>query len=163
MRDSSVLRMVSRHCASKRAQAASTVSRAEAIEQLQHAPLAELAAGQDRADVAPEDVGEAGVAQEDAERLVVEHALAVDADRRDDDALVEDLGGVGRDAARAHAADVPEVAPGLREGDELAAVEDRRGEDHVRRVRDAAVRAVAVVVPVEIAGTHGRRAGTGRR
>ena len=33
------------------------------------------------------------------------------------------------------AADVPEMAPGLREGHEPAAVEDRGGEDHVRRVR----------------------------
>ena len=49
------------------------------------------------------------------------------------------------------------------EGDELAAVEHGRGEDHVRRVRHAAARAVAVVVPVEIAGTHGRRSGTGRK
>ena len=155
MRDSSVLRMVSRHCASKSAQAASTVSRTEAIEQLQHAALAQPAAGQHRADVAPEDVGEARVAQEDAERLVVQHALAIDADGRDDDALVEDLGGVGRDAARAHAADVPEVAPGLREGDEPAAVEDGAAKTMSGECGDAAARAVAVVVPVEVAGTHG--------
>ena len=154
MRDSSVLRMVSRHCCLEERPGRQDRVGAEAVEQLQHAALAEPAAGQHRADVAPEDVGEARVAQEDAERLVVQHALAVDAHGRDDDALVEDLGGVGRDAARPHAADVPEVAPRLREGDELAAVEHRRGEHHVRRVGDAAARAVAVVVPVEVAGAH---------
>src|SRR5207248_10777278 len=97
--------------------------RAEAVEQLQQAALAELAASQHRADVALQDLGEARVANEDAEGLVVQHALAVDADGGDDDALVEDLRRVRRDAARAHAADVPEVAPGLREGDEAATVE----------------------------------------
>ena len=82
MRDSSVLRMVSRHCCSKTAHVVEHGLGPEALEQLLHAPLAEPAAGEHRADVALEDVGEARVAQEDAEGLVVEHALAIDADRR---------------------------------------------------------------------------------
>src|SRR5207249_4751495 len=86
---------------------------AEAVEQLEHPPLPEPAAREHGADVPLQDVGEPRVAQEDAEDLVVEHALAVDADGGDDDALVEDLGGVGRDAARAQAPDVPEVPPRL--------------------------------------------------
>ena len=54
-------------------------------------------------------------------------------------------------------ADVPEVAPRLGEGDEPAPMEHGGREDHVGRVRDAAARAVAVVVPVEIARPHRRR------
>src|SRR5262249_47350149 len=86
---------------------------AEALEQLLDAPLPEPTAGQHAPDVALQDVGEARVAEEDAKRLVVQHAFAIDADGRHDDPLVEDLGSVGRDAASAHAADVPEVAPRL--------------------------------------------------
>ena len=87
----------------------------------------------------------------------------IDADGGHDDALVKDLGGVGRDAARAHAADVPEVAPRLGEAHQAPLVEHGRGEDHVGRVRHAAARAVAVVVPVQIAGPHGRPPDTARR
>ena len=124
--------IVSRHCSWKRAHVSRTVAAPEAREQLLDAPLAEPAARQHRADVAAQDVGKARVAEKDAEGLVVEPPLPVDADGGHDDALVEDLGGVGGDAARAQAADVPEVPPRLREGHQLALVEDRRGEDHVR-------------------------------
>ncbi len=126
----------------------------ETLEQLLHAPLAEPAPGEHGADVALQDVGEPRVAEEHAEGLVVEHALAVDADGRHDDPFVENLGGVGGNAARAQPSDVPEVAPRLGEGQEAAAVEHGGREDHVRRVRDAAARAVTVVVPVEIARPH---------
>jgi hypothetical protein len=113
-------------------------SRPEAGEQFLDAALAEPATRQHRADVAAQDIGEARVAEEDAEGLVVEPSLAIDADGGDDDALVEDLGSVGRDAAGAQAADVPEVPPRLGKGHQLTVVEHRGREHHVGGVRHAA-------------------------
>src|SRR5262249_52816386 len=101
---------------------------AEALEQFLDAPGAEPASRQHASEFVLQYVGEARVAEEDAEDLYFEHARAVDAHGGHDDALVEDLGGGGREAAGPQPADVPEVAPRLGERHEPSAMEDRRGE-----------------------------------
>ena len=92
---------------------------------------------------------------EDLEGRVVDGAGRDQAGGRDDDAFLEDVGGVGADGAGAEAADVGEMGPAHDEGDAFAAVEDGGEEDLVVAVGDGAMGAVAVVVPVEVARLHG--------
>ena len=75
--------------------------------------------------------------------------------RRDDDAFLEDVGGVGADRAGAQAADVGEMRPAHDEAAAPAVMEHRRQQHLVVGMRDRAARAVAVVVPVEVALAHG--------
>ncbi len=67
---------------------------------------------------------------------------------------MERLAGVRGDAAGHEPADVPQVAPCLRERAQPPLVEDRGHHHHVRHVRDGAVRPVGVVVPVQVAVLH---------
>ena len=80
---------------------------------------------------------------------------SIELGRRDDDAFLEDVRGVGADRAGAHAADVGEMRPAHDEAAAPAVVEDRRQQHLVVGMGDRAARAVAVVVPVEIALAHG--------
>ena len=59
-------------------------------------------------------------------------------ERRDAQALLEDLGRVGRHRARRHAADVLVMRHGAAERDDPAAMEDRRHDRDVGQVRAAA-------------------------
>ncbi len=128
---------------------------AEALEQLGEAPLAQPDRGHGGAGVALDHLGEARVAEEHAQQLVGHHALAHHPHGWHDDALLEDVGAVGRQRARPHAADIVEVRPRLREGRELAVGEHGRQEHLVGRMGDGALRGVAVVEPVDVAGAHG--------
>ncbi len=107
--------------------------------------------------------GKARVAMEDRQRRLVGHALVDQLRRRDDDAFLKDVGGVGADRAGAHAADVGEMRPAHHEGAAPAVLEDRRQQHLVVGMRDRAARAVAVVVPVEVARLHRVGAGSARR
>src|SRR5262249_19257597 len=66
--------------------------RAKARENILEALLAQPAGGQDRPQVALENVREARVARKNAEHLIVQHPLTIDADRWHDNALVIPLG-----------------------------------------------------------------------
>ena len=82
---------------------------AEAAENLQHPLLGPLRRCHQGTAVALQQVGVAGVAQDDAVGLVIQLAPIDDADGRDQGAVVEDLG-IGRpDAARACSPKVPEM------------------------------------------------------
>ena len=63
-------------------------------------------------------------------------------DPRDPQALLEELGRVGRDRPGHHAADVVPVGDVRRPGDQPLPVEDRHREHDVVQVRDAAVERV---------------------
>jgi hypothetical protein len=67
---------------------------------------------------------------------------------------VKDLGGVRRDGAGAQPADVGEMRPGHHQRDPPTFVEGRRQQHLVIGMRDGAVGAVAVVVPVHVARPH---------
>ncbi len=128
---------------------------AEALEELAKAPLAEPDGGGQRPRVAALLQREAGVAHEDAEDLLVQHALAIEPHRRHHQPFLEDLRRARRHRAGLAAADIGEMRPGLRERRQLAVDENRRGEDLVVQVRDAAARGVAVVVPIKVTRPHG--------
>ena len=131
------------------------VGGAVAREELGDARVGEAARRHHRARVALHHVGHARVPEEDPVGLLVEAALAHDADGRHEDALVVDLRRVRRDAARPRPADVLVVAEGHREGDDGPVVEDGRAEDHVLVVLDGAVGQIRIVEPVRVAGAHG--------
>ena len=95
-----------------------------------------------RLDVADALVGDADVRQDDRQDLVVEHALLVELDRRQAQALLLDLGRVGREAARHHAAGVGPVAGVGEPAPEPAVAEERLHELDVHQVRAAEVRIV---------------------
>ena len=130
---------------------------AEAAEHLQHPLLGPLRRCHQGTAVSLQQVGIAGVAQDDAIGLVIQLAPVHDPDGRDEGAVVEDFG-IGRpDAARARSAQVPEMSEGVAVGNQFLLEEHGRDEHHVRRVADAAPRDVGVVVPVHIPGVHGLR------
>ena len=84
---------------------------------------------------------------------------------RDDDALLEDVRGVGADRAGAQAADIGEMRPSHHEGAEHGAAE-YRGEEHlVVAMRHRTAGAVAIVEPIQIPRLHavpvGNRSSTG--
>ena len=128
---------------------------AKAGEQLAEAPFAQPDGGHGGARVALHHLGEARVAVEEPQQLFDDHALARHPHGRHDDALLVDVGAVGRQRARAHAADVVEMRPRLGEGGQLPFREHRGHEHLVGRVRDRPLGGVAVVEPVDVAGTHG--------
>src|SRR5262249_15534435 len=122
--------------------------------QLRQPRVGEPAGSHHGARVTLHEIGKARVAQEDPVCLLVEPALAHNANGRNEETLVVDLRGVRRDAAGAQAADVLIVAEGGGEADEPSLVEDGRGEDHVLVLLHGAVGEVWVVVPVDVAGAH---------
>ena len=130
---------------------------AEALDHLLDAPDAELHARHQRLHVAEALLRIARVAVEDRERRLVGDAFGDQLRRRDDDALVHDVGRIGADRAGAEAADIGEMRPGHHECDAAPVVEDRRDQHLVVGMRDGAARAVAVVVPVDVAGLHAVR------
>jgi hypothetical protein len=103
--------------------------RAVAREQLPQARFGQVTRCHHRPRVALDETGQATVRQEDAVGLLVQLPLAHDPHRRHLYALVEDLGGVGRDAAGAEPTDVLVVPERRGERDRLALVKD--GHDEV--------------------------------
>ena len=87
--------------------------------------------------------------QDDREDLAVHDAALEQLHRRQPQALLLDLGGVGREAARHHAADVGPVAGVLQPAEQLAVVVERQGEAHVHQVRAAEI---GIVDDVDVAG-----------
>ena len=128
--------------------------RAVAAEQLAQTRLGKVAGRHHRARIALHEIGQARVAEKDPIGLLVQLSLAHDSDRRDEQALVVDLGGMGRDASGAQPADVLVVAERRGEGDGLPVVEDGDDEDHVLMVLDGAVGDVGIVEPVDVARPH---------
>ena len=112
---------------------------AVAVEQRREALLADRERGRLRLDVADALVGDADVRQDDGEDFLVHHALLVELHRRQPQAFLLHLGGVGRKAAGDHAAQVRPVAGIGEPAPVLAAVEERFYETHVHQVRAAEV------------------------
>ncbi len=129
----------------------------EAGEDVGHPLHTELDACHQRAHVAPALVGIARVAVEDLQHRLVGAPRLDQLRRRDDDALLEDVGGVGADRAWPQPPDIGEMRPAHHEGATPPLVEDGRDQHLVVRVRNGARRFVAVAIPVEVAGLHGVR------
>ena len=109
---------------------------AEPLAQVEHAPLARPAAGDDREQVRAVHLGEPDVVQDQPENVLLHDPALDQLDRRDDDPLLEDRAGTGRQrpgerAARVHL--MPELA---RPADQLVLEEDRQEDQPVVRVRD---------------------------
>ena len=87
--------------------------------------LRDPAGGQARLQVAHALFRHAHVGQQDIEHTLVEAACLLDLDRRDAHALLIDLVGLARHAARHHAADVGPVRAHRRKEDQATVLEDR--------------------------------------
>ena len=112
-------------------------------------PLGRLAAGADHGvEVALALARPAHVVEDEIERGLVGHAAVHDADGRDADAFLEDLGGVAGEAARAHAAHVAPVRAHHREDEEPPVREERIDHGHVVQVGAAGI---GVVVQEDVA------------
>jgi hypothetical protein len=107
--------------------------------QLLEAARADADSGDARPHVALQEVGQTRVDLHDAHHGVHRHALVDELDRREAQALLEDLACVGRDRPRHHAADVVPVRDVRRPRHELALREHRHREDDVVEVGNAAV------------------------
>ena len=127
---------------------------AVAGEQLAQARAAQPPRRDLRHEVAREGVGEPHVAPEETEQVLVERPRAEELRRRDDDALLEQLRGVGGDAARGAAAHVLVVAHGAGEGHRAPLGEHRHGQGDVGKMGAAVVR---IVQEEGVAVLHGRR------
>ena len=115
---------------------------AVAVEQRREAAFAGRQRRGLRLDVADALVGDADVRQDDRQDLVVDRAALVELDRRQPQTFLLDLGRVGREAARHHAAGVGPVAGVGEPAPRLAGAEERLHELHVHQVRAAEVRVV---------------------
>ena len=114
-----------------------------------HAPLGDPQRADLRVEVAPRVPRRAVVGHDQPPQVHVVDVALDDLDRRDAQALLEDLGGVGGEAADRLAADLGEVADVGDEAEQLALVED--GPDH-RVLGDVRAAAVGVVVQHDVAG-----------
>ncbi len=112
---------------------------AEPTAQLADADGAHLGHRDLRLDVAAHQRGLPAVGEDDALDVVLRRAGVDDLDRRQQQALVEHLGGVGRGRAGDRAADIGLVRDRARERDDLAVGEHRRHEGHVGDVRQPAL------------------------
>ena len=126
----------------------------EPIHRVFKPPLSKVAGRHEGFQVTPHHVGEARVACENAEHFLVQNALGHHFDRWDQDAFLKRAGRLRADAARDRTADIPEMPPGFCEGEKLVVMEDRRQEHHVGQMRNAAARAIGVVIDVEVAVGH---------
>ena len=136
------------------AMAAVIVFQSVAVDQARQPPLADVERGGLGLDVADALVGDAHVGAQDRVDLRVHLPALEELDGGQPEPLLLDLGGVRREAARHHAADIGPVAGVLQPAEDLAAVVERHGEAHVHQVRAAEV---GVVDDVDVAGR--RRAG----
>ena len=108
---------------------------AEALDHLAHLALARVHAGDLGVHVAPVLLGHAHVGEKDVAHVAVELAPAVELHGRQPHALLVHLGQRARERRRHRAAHVGVVDMGDREAGDLALVEDRLPDMHVRRVR----------------------------
>ena len=122
---------------------------AEAVEQLDHAPLGDPQRADLRVEVAPRVPRRAVVGHDQPPQVHVVDVALDDLDRRDPQALLEDLGGVRGEAADGLAADLGEMADVGHEAEQLALVEDRAHDAVLGDVRAAAV---GIVVQDDVAG-----------
>jgi hypothetical protein len=99
-------------------------------------------------DVADALVGDADIAEDDGEDLLVHRPLLEELHGRQAQALLLDFGGAGREAARHHAADIRPVAGIGQPRKQRAAIEERLHEAHVHQVRAAEI---GVVDDVDVA------------
>ena len=113
--------------------------RAEAVDDLVDLALADVDAGDLGVEVAPVLLGQAHIVGDDAQQVLVEHAVAHQPHRRNAHALLMDLGQRARQRGRHRAADIGVVDVIADEADELAVAEDRLPQMDVGRVgRDVA-------------------------
>ena len=122
---------------------------AVAVHQLGQAPLADLQRRGLGLDVADALLGDAHVGVEDGEDLGVHHAALEELHRRQAQPLLLDLGGLRREAAGHHAADVGPMPRVLQPAEVLAPVVEGQREAHVHQVRAAEV---GIVDDVDVAG-----------
>ena len=111
--------------------------------------LADLERGGLGLDVADPLLGDAHVGHEDGEDLAVHLAPLEELDGRQAQALLLHLGGVRREAARHHAADVGPVARVLQPAEVLATVVEGQRKAHVHQVRAAEI---GIVDDIDVAG-----------
>src|SRR6185503_20449881 len=103
-------------------------------EQLLQTDAPEPAGGELGHEIAGEDVGQADVAREQAEEVLVQLAGPEELGGRDDHALLVQLGGVGRHAAGRAAADVLVVTHRARQRHHAPVGEHRYGQGDVGQV-----------------------------
>ncbi|MEJ0067798.1 MAG: hypothetical protein WDO24_02600 [Pseudomonadota bacterium] len=108
---------------------------AMAVGELANAPRADRAGGDLSVEIAHEHVRDADVLAQHAHQRVVHFAGIAQLDWRNPDALLEDLGGIGRHRAGRHAADILVMGHRPRIGDDAAAMEDRDDDGEIRQVR----------------------------
>ena len=113
-----------------------------AVEQGGEAFLADGERRRLRLDVADALVGDADVGQDDGEDFLVHHAALEQLHRRQAQSFLLRFGGMRREAARHHAADVRPVAGIGEPREQLALVEKRFDEAHVHQMRAAEIRVV---------------------
>ena len=122
---------------------------AVAVEQLDQPPLGDSQRADLGVDVAPGVPRRAVIGHDQPPKLEVVLVAPDDLDRRDPQALLEDLGGIGGEAADGLAADLRQVADVGDEPAQLVLVED--GTDH-RMLGDVSPAAVGIVVEHDVAG-----------
>ena len=124
---------------------------AEAVAEFAHAGRGRPAAGDQRHQVGAVHVRRARVVEHDVEHALVEHALLIDAHRRDPEAFLPDRPRVERHRARHLAADIDHVAEDRREAHQDALVEDRHHHAPVVVVRDGALAGIGIVPDEDVA------------
>ena len=112
---------------------------AVAVDQRRQPLLAGGERGGLRLDVADALVGDAHVAHQDGQDLLVHLALLPELYRRQAQAFLLHFGGAGREAARHHAADIRPVAGVGEPGEQLALVEERLHEAHIHQMGAAEI------------------------
>ena len=109
---------------------------AEALAQLDHAPLSGAAPGNDCEQVGPVHLRQADVVEDEPQHILLHLAALDDLQRRDDDPLFEDRPRTGRQRAGQRAAGIHLMPELRRPAHELVVVEDRHEHEPVVRVGD---------------------------
>ena len=124
---------------------------AEAVTDFVDAQRADAARRDDGAQISAVPFRHAAVMHGDVENVLLQFALAVELDRRQAQALLENRPGVVRQGARHLAAHVGHVAEHRRPGDQMPLAEDRRNDELVVGVADRALATVRVVQENDVA------------
>ena len=125
---------------------------AELRDHLLHPPVAGVDGRAHRLDVAPHEIGDPAVVEDDVADVLVEHAGPVELGRPEAQALLEDLGRPGPHAGRHRAPDVGGVDERVAPRDDPVAVEDRPQDVDVGEMRAEGAGQVGVVRDDDVAG-----------
>ncbi len=118
---------------------------------LAHAAFGHAQRRDDRVEVRLVPLGQPAIAQDQVQHLLIELPLAIDLDRRDLDAFLEDLRRIGGQAAGHLAADVGHVAEHRAPGDDAPVDVDRHQREPVVQMAHRAVAAVRIVGEEDVA------------